>query len=62
MSKYSLKFELITEIPTDNDSANRLARQMNEKCGGEGWKLTSVTPISTANLPGMLLTFQKEIV
>ena len=60
MSKYALKFELITEIPINNDSANRLARQMNEKYGEKGWELTSVTPIPNTNPSGMLLTFQKE--
>ena len=60
MSKFVYNFVVIDEMPTNLQSTTELSVAMSNKYGSDGWELVSVTPISSTNPPGMLISFQKE--
>ena len=62
MSQYACKFVVINTMPANTESADSLSIQMNKEFGNNEWALVNVTPITSANPPGMLLVFQKEII
>ena len=61
MNQYAYKFVVINTMPNNTELADSLSIQMNMEYGNNGWELVGVAPIPSTSPPGILLTFQKEI-